>query len=311
MNKIEEILKNQKIVIADGATGTELERKGYDIKDSLWSAKFLMDNPQVICEVHRDYLDAGSDCITTLSYQATFEGFMKKGLSEDEAKKIIESSVKLAIDTRDEFWNNLDNKDNRAKPLVAASIGPYGAFLADGSEFTGNYGLNEDELVSFHQKRMKTIIDANPDILACETVPCLMEAKAYVKLLEQFPNTQAWISFSAKDGKHINSGESIKECAKYLDAQKQIAAIGINCTAPQYIESLIQEIKEVSTKPIIVYPNGGAVYDGLTKTWSTQANNSTYGKMAQMWYEKGASIIGGCCQTTPSDIEQISNWIRK
>ncbi|WP_428025577.1 homocysteine S-methyltransferase [Arcobacter sp.] len=310
MNKINEILKNQKILIIDGATGTELERKGYDINDSLWSAKFLMENPKAISEVHKDYLEAGSDCITTLSYQATFEGFKERGLNEAQAKELLQSSVKLATQARDEFWST-NESTNRIKPLVAASIGPYGAYLADGSEFRGNYGLSEEELVTFHKKRMQALIEAKPDLLACETVPCLIEAKAYVKLLKEFPSTQAWISFSAKDGKHINSGESIKECAKFLDDKEQIVAIGINCTAPQYIESLINEIKEVSTKPIIVYPNGGATYDGATKTWSTQANTKNYGKMAFMWYEKGASVIGGCCQTTPSDIEQIASWVRK
>ena len=303
------ILKKQKIVIIDGATGTELERKGYDINDSLWSAKFLMENPTAIAEVHKDYLNAGSDCITTLSYQATFEGFKNRGLSDSESKNLLQSSVTLAQKVRDDFWKK-NASNNRIKPLVAASIGPYGAYLADGSEFRGNYGLSEDELISFHERRMRTLLEAKPDLLAFETVPCLIEAQAYVQLLKQFPLEQAWISFSAKDGKHINSGESIKECAKFLDNKEQIVAIGINCTAPEYIESLIKEIKEVSSKPIIIYPNGGAAYDGITKTWSTQVNTKEYGKMALMWYQKGASIIGGCCQTTPDDIKQISSWVR-
>ncbi len=306
MNYINEILSEQKIVVIDGATGTELERKGFDINDSLWSAKFLMENPLAITEVHEDYLKAGSDCITTLSYQATFEGFMKKGLTENQAKDLLQSSVKIALSARNNFWESKEkNKDNRKKPLVAASIGPYGAYLADGSEFRGDYGLRQEELIKFHRKRMKTLIEAKPDLLACETVPCLLEAKAYVKLLEEFPAISAWISFSAKDGKHINSGESIQECAQYLDKKEQIIAIGINCTAPEYIESLIEQIKEVSTKPIIVYPNGGAVYDGNSKTWSTEVENASYGEMAEQWYKKGASIIGGCCQTTPNDISQI------
>lgn len=310
MLDIEQILKNQKILIVDGALGTELERKGFDIKDSLWSAKFLMHNPLAIQEIHRDYLDAGADCITTASYQASFEGFMKRGRSEEEAKVLIQSAVKIAIETRDTFWADETNRINRIKPLVAASVGPYGAYLADGSEFRGNYGLSEEALIRFHQKRMQTLIEANPDLIACETIPCLIEAKAYVKLLEEFPQTYAWISFSAKDGKHINSAERLMDCASWLDGQKQIVAIGINCTAPQYIESLICEIRAVSNKPIIVYPNGGAFYDGVSKTWSSQASLSTYGDMARLWYEKGASIIGGCCQTTPADIKQIAQWVR-
>ena len=310
MNPIEAILEKQKVLIIDGAFGTELERKGYNINDSLWSAKFLMEKPEAIGEVHKDYLEAGSDCVTTASYQATFEGFMKRGLSEQEAKALIQSSVKIAQKVRDTFWSETKNHAKRPKPLVAASIGPYGAYLADGSEFRGNYGLSQEELMNFHRKRLATLIEAKPDLLACETIPCLIEAQAICKLLEAFPDVYAWFSFSAKDGTHINSGERIRECAQFLDTQKQIVAIGINCTAPQHIESLIGEIKAVSSKPIIVYPNGGSTYNALTKTWDGLSKSSSYGKMAHTWYEKGAQVIGGCCQTTPEDIAQIAKWVR-
>lgn len=309
MNPIEKILQSQNVLILDGALGTELERKGCDIKDALWSAKILMENPEAIKEVHRAYLEAGADCITTASYQASFEGFAKKGLNELEAKALIQLSVTLAKETRDTFWLEKEKTD-RIKPLVAASVGPYGAFLADGSEFRGNYGLSEEMLVNFHRKRFEALIEAQPDILACETIPCLSEAKAYVKLLEEFPTMHAWVSFSAKDGKHINSGEKIATCASWLNDKEQIAAIGINCTHPKYIESLIEEIRLVSRKPIIVYPNGGASYDALSKTWSTQADVSSHAKMVHLWFSKGASIIGGCCQTTPSDIQSIASWAR-
>lgn len=310
MNPIENILSNQKVFILDGAFGTELERKGYDINDSLWSAKFLMEKPEAIGEVHRDYLEAGSDCITTASYQASFEGFMKRGMSEEQAKALIQSAITIAKDVRDAFWADEKNRAKRQKPLVAASVGPYGAYLADGSEFRGNYGLSLEDLKTFHAKRLATLIEAKPNLLACETIPCLIEAQALCELLKDYPDVYTWVSFSAKDGQHINSGESIRECAAYLDAQPNVVAIGINCTAPQHIESLIEEIKAVTTKPIIVYPNGGATYNALTKTWDGISKSSSYGKSAYMWYEKGARLIGGCCQTTPEDIAQIAKWVR-
>lgn len=310
MNPIEVILSKQKVLIIDGAFGTELERKGYDINDSLWSAKFLMEKPEAIGEVHKDYLEAGSDCVTTASYQATYEGFMKRGMSEAEAKVLIQSSVKIAQKVRDAFWSETKNRAKRQKPLVAASVGPYGAYLADGSEFTGNYGLSLEDLKAFHAKRLATLIETKPDLLACETIPCLIEAQALCQLLEAYPEVYTWVSFSAKDGQHINSGETIKACATYLETQPNVVAIGINCTAPEHIESLISEIKVVSTKPIIVYPNGGSTYNALTKTWDGLSKSSSYGKMAYTWYEKGARIIGGCCQTTPEDIAQIAKWVR-
>lgn len=310
MNPLTPFLEQQKVFILDGAFGTELERKGYDINDSLWSAKFLMEKPEAIAEVHKDYLEAGSDCITTASYQASFEGFMKRGMSEEEAKALIQSSVKIAQKVRDDFWSEPKNHVKRQKPLVAASVGPYGAYLADGSEFTGNYGLSLDDLKAFHAKRLATLIETKPDLLACETIPCLIEAQALCELLKDYPEVYTWVSFSAKDGKHINSGETIKACATYLETQPNVVAIGINCTAPQHIDSLIEAIKAVSSKPIIVYPNGGSTYNALTKTWDGISKSSSYGKSTYMWYEKGARLIGGCCQTTPEDIAQIAKWVR-
>ena len=310
MNPIERILAQQKVLVVDGASGSELENKGYDINDALWSAQLLMNHPEAILALHHEYLDAGADCITTVSYQATYEAFMKRGLSETESTVLLQLSVELARQARDEFWGIPENRVARVKPIVAASIGPYGAYLADGSEYRGNYGLDEAALMQFHKKRLMTIIESKPDVIACETVPCLVEAKALVNTLREYPEVSAWISFSAKDGMHTNNGETIRSCAAYLNQQAQVAAIGINCTSPQYVDSLIHEIKAVTNKPIIVYPNGGGSYDASSKTWSNAAKLGSYSEMARHWYESGASVIGGCCQTTPLDITGIAKWVR-
>lgn len=311
MNKINDIINKNSIMVLDGAFSTELEAKGYNLDDPLWSAKFLIDSPEAIVKVHKDYLNAGADCIITASYQATFEGFMKRGLSEIEARDLIKLSVTIAKNTRDKFWSKPENQIDRLKPLVAASVGPYGAYLADGSEYRGNYNIDEKELIEFHKKRLETLISAKPDILACETIPCLIEAKALTNLLEKYPEISAWISFSAKDGKHINSGEKIEECAKFLDRYKQVKAIGVNCTAPQYVESLIGEIRKGTDKPIIVYPNLGETYDPSKKVWNGSSCDLSYNEYALKWYEKGARIIGGCCRTTPEDIHKIAKWKKR
>lgn len=308
MNPIDNILKQFPLVILDGAMATELEKHDCDLNDSLWSAKILMESPEKIYQVHMDYFLAGSDCATTASYQATVEGFMKRGLSGEEALKLIRYSVELASKARDDFWSDPKNRTNRPKPLVAASIGPYGAYLADGSEYRGDYKLSEEELIEFHRPRMKTLIDAGADVLACETIPCLKEAVAVARLLKEFPDTYAWISFSCKDEKHISNGESIAGCAEKLEEYPQIAAIGINCTPPQFISSLIQEIK--TGKPIIVYPNLGETYDPITKTWNGASASKNYSSNAKSWYELGARLIGGCCRTGPREIRAISEWAR-
>lgn len=310
MNPISNILEKFPLLILDGAMATELENRGCQIQDSLWSAKILAENPQMIRNVHYDYFKAGADCAITASYQATINGFVEKGYSEEEAISLIQRSVQLAKDARDEFWANPDNRVGRPTPLVAGSVGPYGAYLADGSEYRGHYGLTMEELMEFHRPRIQLLVDAGADILACETFPCLIEAKAITALLKEFPGVYCWISFSAKNEHEISDGTAIAECAQYLNDFEQVAAVGVNCTAPQYIESLIQDIKANTNKPVIVYPNSGEEYHAEDKTWHGHADQESYGCCAKNWHAVGANIIGGCCRTTPADIAAISDWAR-
>lgn len=310
MNFIKDILEKQKAIILDGALGTFMQIKGYDVNDSLWSAKFLDENPDVIANIHKEYLEVGSDCIITSSYQASVEGFLKKGFSEKRAEELLRLSIKIAKRARDEFWENLENKDNRIKPLVAASIGPYGAFLADGSEYSGDYKISDDELINFHKNRLDIILDEKPDLIACETMPSFKEVKTLCELLKEYPKTSNWITFSAKNDSFTNAGDDIISSMKYLENQNHIDAIGINCTAPQYISSLIEKIKSVSNKPIVVYPNGGSKYNPITKKWEKGEVSATeFAKMAYLWYKNGASIIGGCCETEAKEIKLIREYI--
>jgi len=309
-NPIASILDHQPVLVIDGALATELERRGYDLKHDLWSAKILLEQPEAIQQLHYDYFKAGADCVITASYQATVAGFMKRGLNENEAIALIQKSVKLAIAARDEFWKEETNRTGRSKPFVAASVGPYGAFLADGSEYRGNYGLTEQELMDFHRPRMKALIEAGADILACETIPSLIEAQAIAKLLKEFPNATAWISFSARDEKHVSEGKVFADCVKVLEEYSQIIAIGINCTSPRFIPALIREAKQTTNKPVLVYPNSGERYDATKHDWDGQRIYESFGEEAKEWYDAGARLIGGCCRTTPEDIQVIAGWAR-
>lgn len=309
-NPISTILENQPIVVLDGALATELERRGADLRDPLWSAKVLMESPQLICDVHADYYAAGADCATTASYQATFEGFARRGLSAEAAADLMRLSVQLAVEARDDFWKNPANHVGRVRPFVAASVGPYGAFLADGSEYRGDYGLTLDQLMDFHRPRMAVLAASGADLLACETIPCLIEAQALVRLLDEFPTVSAWISFSAGDGSHTNFGEPIAECAALLGTHPQVAAIGINCTAPRYIPDLIRAAHAATDKPILVYPNSGETYDPHTKSWSGEDTCTAFANDARIWYEAGARVIGGCCRTTPEHIRELASGLR-
>lgn len=310
MDPIASILDRHPALVIDGALATELERRGYDLKDELWSAKILLEQPEAIKQLHFDYFKAGADCAITSSYQATIEGFTKRGLNKKEASALIEKSFRLAVDARDDFWADASNRTGRSKPVIAASIGPYGAFLADGSEYRGDYGLTEKELIDFHRPRIKVLVEAGAEFFACETIPSLIEAQAVAKLLTEFPNAAAWFSFSARDGKHISEGQPFADCVDLLEDHPQIAALGINCTSPEYIPSLIREGKGHTDKPILVYPNLGESYDASKNEWDDNPATESFGEEAREWYDAGARLIGGCCRTTPEDIRVISNWLR-
>ena len=310
MNPLTPLLDQYPVLVLDGALATELERRGCDLRDPLWSAKVLIEAPDRIRQVHWDYFQAGADCATTASYQASVEGFMRRGLSHAEALELLRRSVRLAMEARDAFWRDPAHRIGRSRPLVAASVGPYGAFLADGSEYRGDYGLSEQELMDFHRPRMAVLLEAGADLLACETIPCFIEARALVRLLAEFPDASAWISFSARDEAHLWHGERLAECAAWLDDQPQVAAVGVNCTAPRYLPALIEAARAVTGKPIVVYPNSGETYDPERRGWSGVSDAEAFAIEARRWYASGARLIGGCCRTTPDHIRTIAAWAR-
>ncbi|QEC77982.1 homocysteine S-methyltransferase [Mucilaginibacter ginsenosidivorax] len=302
-NIFDNFIQSRGFVVLDGAMATELEARGANLNHSLWSAKLLNEDPELIKQVHYDYLVAGADVITTASYQASFEGFAKHGYTHDEAIALMQLSVQLAFEARDEFMKEFPHRE---KPIVAASVGPYGASLADGSEYRGNYGVSIQDLKTFHRRRMQVLIETNADVLACETIPCIDEAVALLELLTEFPGVQAWISFSCKDAVRLSSGEDFAEALKLLNQSTQVVAVGVNCTAPQYIEALVKIAAENTGKHILVYPNKGEVWDAANKCWLPASTGDThFYNGAKSWYLAGAKIIGGCCKTTPEDIRQL------
>ncbi len=191
-------LAKRPFIVLDGALATELERRGMDLNDPLWSAKCLIERPELIRAVHLDYFRAGADIATTATYQATFEAFGRRGLTREAAAQLMQGAVALAAAARDEFWAAESNRPGRLRPLVAASIGPYGAMLADGSEYRGRYALDTQALADFHEPRLRTLAEAGADLLAFETIPCLREAMVLARLLQDFPDLTAWLSFSCR-----------------------------------------------------------------------------------------------------------------
>lgn len=307
--------------VIDGGLATELERHGANLNDPLWSAKCLLSSPHLIRRVHLDYLEAGANIIITASYQATIQGFEAKGFSREEGEALLRRSVEIACEARDIYCERStkvsghivgnDRAPKQGPILVAASVGSYGAYLADGSEYSGDYGdaVTLETLKDFHRRRVQILAESGADLIAFETIPNELEAKAYAELLkEEDIKIPAWFSFNSKDGINVVSGNSLLECALIADSCKHVVAIGINCTPPRFIHGLILTIQKASTKPILIYPNSGETYDADRKEWvsSNGVADADFVSSVGKWHDLGASLIGGCCRTTPNTVRAIS-----
>lgn len=294
-------------LIIDGALATELEAHGCDLEDPLWSAKVLLEQPELIRQVHREYFEAGAHVAITASYQATPRGFARRGLDEAASLALVESSVRLADEARRE---HLAAQEESAPLIVAGSVGPYGAFLADGSEYRGDYRLTRAEFTEFHRPRIEALVAAGADALACETLPSRAEAAALLELVREH-DVEAWFSFTLRDGGHISDGTPLAEVAALCAAEPRVAAIGVNCVPLELVTPALTALRAATDLPLIAYPNSGEQYDPVTKSWSPAPADAPGGPhtlvdgVAQ-WRALGARLIGGCCRTTPGDIAAVA-----
>ena len=304
---LDEILTRNKIMVIDGSMSTALENLGAEHKNDLWTAQTLVDDPDLIKQVHINYFRAGADCGITCSYQATIPGLTKHGFTESQAEEIITRSVKIFQEAREHWWNNEGKAAGRVYPLCLGSVGPYGAYLADGSEYTGNYKIDDKDLRKFHRRRIELLNEAGSDLLLFETQPSLKEVLIEASIAEEL-GADYWISFSCADGEKINDGTKISDCARELsdkNSYPHLKMLGVNCTKPEYIVSLIRELKQAADLPIGVYPNSGEIYDPNTKTWTHSENAKDFGAYALSYMEAGATAVGGCCTTVEKHIEQV------
>ena len=302
---LEAFLQGGGHLVLDGGLATELERSGFDLAHPLWSARLLRERPEAITAVHRAYLDAGADCITTASYQATTLGFQRDGATAAEAAGLLRRSVELALEARDAFCAASGERAGRPRPLVAASIGPYGAFRADGSEYTGAYDLDLEGLLDFHGERMRLLLGAGPDLLACETIPSAVEARALARLLAELGEARAWVSFSCRDGSRLCDGSPFVDAVRTVTAVAQVAALGVNCTAPSHVLELLRAAAAVTDKPLVAYPNSGETYDGTARAWRGPSDARDWGEHARAWRAAGARLVGGCCRTGPDHVRAV------
>ena len=301
-----EFLTNHTVVL-DGAMSTPLERLGADTNNDLWTAKALIDNEELVYEVHKMYFEAGADLIITDTYQANIQAFEKVGYSEKEARNLIKKAVKIAQKARDDYENRT-GKHN----YIAGTIGPYGAYLANGSEYRGDYELSAEEYQQFHLPRIEELVNAGVDILAIETQPKLDEVLAILELLkEKYPQQKVYVSYTLSDDDTISDGTPLPRAIHALEDYSQVIAVGINCVKLELVEPALKNMKEITDKNLIVYPNSSAVYDPKSKTWSQPKTSATFEELIPNWYEAGARIIGGCCTTGPKEIKAVADFIKR
>ncbi|KAK3598408.1 hypothetical protein CHS0354_005501 [Potamilus streckersoni] len=277
--------------------------------DPLWSSKLLHTNPEGIVQAHKNFLLAGAEAIFTVTYQAWVEGFQRHlGLTKDEAVKVMENGVRLARRACQE----VSKETGEAEGLVAGSVGPYGASLHDGSEYTGIYieKITSQELVDWHRPRVKALVDGGADFLAIETIPVCQEAEAIVRLLQEFPAAEASVSFSCKDGSHTCHGELFSDAVRSVCQSDQVIAVGLNCTSPQYVTPLLKSIEHLKIKkPILVKPNSGELWNAMDKRFYGQNHFQDLSDCIGDWIDQGARWIGGCCRVYPDDIKRIKDKI--
>ncbi|MFC5170936.1 homocysteine S-methyltransferase [Streptomyces mutomycini] len=280
-------------VLLDGGLSNQLEAQGCALSDALWSARLLSEAPQQIEAAHTAYARAGAQVLITASYQATFEGFARRGIGRVRAAELMAGSVESArragAVTGRESW-------------VAASVGPYGAMLADGSEYRGRYGLSVRELVRFHRPRAETLAAAGPDVLALETVPDIDEAEALLRVVQDL-GMPVWLSYSVA-GDRTRAGQPLAEAFGLAAGVDQVVAVGVNCCDPADADRAVEVAAAATGKPVVVYPNSGEEWDADGRNWVGRGTFEP-GRVRD-WQRAGARLVGGCCRVGPSDIAALA-----
>lgn len=285
-------------VVLDGGMSNQLESAGHDLSDELWSARLLAERPEAITEAHLAYFEAGADVAITASYQATFEGFAKRGIGREQAAELLA----LSVETAREAARRAAAKGVTRPLWVAASVGPYGAMLADGSEYRGRYGLSVDELADFHRPRVEVLAAARPDVLALETVPDADEARALLRVVRGL-GVPAWLSYTV-DGDRTRAGQPLEEAFALAADVDEVIAVGVNCCAPQDVDGAVRTAARVTGKPVVVYPNSGEAWDAGARAWDGRSSFTP--EEVTGWRASGARLIGGCCRVGPEAIAGIT-----
>jgi homocysteine S-methyltransferase len=288
--------------VVDGGLSTALEEAGHRLDGELWAARLLVDDPDAIVAAHLAYLRAGARMLVTSSYQASVEGFVAAGIAPGEAVVLLQRTTALAVAARRQFAE--EDPAGAADALIAASVGPYGATLADGSEFRP-VAIDDGDLVRFHAPRLRLLVETEPDLLAIETIASAREARVILTALDGLPAIPAWVTFTCRDAGTTWGGDPIEEAVAAVVGNPSVVAVGVNCTAPADVAPLLARIGQVTDLPLVAYPNGGRRWNATEKAWDGPAHGFSPAEVAT-WVELGARYVGGCCGTGPETIAMVT-----
>ncbi|MFD5055363.1 homocysteine S-methyltransferase [Streptomyces tendae] len=288
-------------LVLDGGLSNELEAAGHDLGDALWSARLLAEDPEALTRAHLAYFEAGAEVAITGTYQATFEGFARRGVGRERAAELLALGVESA---REAARRARAGRPGR-RLWVAASAGPYGAMLADGSEYRGRYGLGAGELERFHRPRLEALAAARPDVLALETVPDTEEAAALLRAVRGL-GVPAWLSYTVA-GDRTRAGQPLEEAFALAADAAEVVAVGVNCCAPEDVSGAVETAARVTGKPVVAYPNSGETWDAGSRGW--RGRSSFAAERVRDWRDRGALLVGGCCRVGPQTIASIARTL--
>lgn len=289
-------------VVLDGGLSTQLTAQGADISGSLWTGRALLERPEQVRDAHAAFVAAGADVVITASYQLSRSGFERAGLTAADADRALTVGTRIAREAVASVPG--------APTLVAASVGPFGATLHDGSEYRGRYGVSREELVRFHRERLAVLVATEPDLLAVETIPDVDEAMALADALADIPGVPAWLSFSAVDGGHTCAGQPIEDAVAVAASIASVVAVGINCTDPRFVAELVARMRAAGDLPVVVYPNAGGAWDAATERWTgayAEPDVAFPDAVVGTWRSAGAVAVGGCCGTDARTVAALAS----
>ena len=282
--------------LIDGGLSTAIERLGGDVSGQLWTAGLAVTDPDKLLAAHRSFVEAGAEVIATASYQCDARAFESFGYDATRGRRVLADMTALAR-----------RATQGTSTRVAASVGPFGASLANGSEYTGRYGVEWSVVEHYHREKLRILVDSGPDLVAVETIPLAREAQLIADLLVEYGAPPTWFSFGCADAHRTYGNDDLGVAVRGVSDYPNLVAVGVNCVAPATVSGALRTIRQaIGDRPLIAYPNHGRVWDAVARTWTGDDATASIDDSVDEWVSLGARFVGGCCGVGPTEIARLA-----